>query len=174
MNLTDLGAAPSATAGPKNLYTMAQADRLRWAHVRYAFFSGGPLAFKVEIEPEDNAPTQNLITYLFEWSGNWKLTRIILPSDAIDRLPTAASNQSDGSAQLSRTSPSSLIPSTTPAVPKQPAPLKMTLTKKGFKDKNIQAGDFEDDITFQLLIENDTGEDIRAFDGVLAFVDLKH
>jgi hypothetical protein len=48
----------------------------------------------------------------------------------------------------------------------------MTLTSKGFKDQNIRAGDFEANVTFQLLINNDTGEDIRAFDGNLTFTDL--
>ena len=34
--------------------------------------------------------------------------------------------------------------------PKEPPPLELTLTKKGFKAANPRGGDFEDDITFEL------------------------
>jgi hypothetical protein len=56
--------------------------------------------------------------------------------------------------------------------PKEPPPLELTLTKKGFKAANPTGGDFEDDITFELLIRNLADKDIRAFDGVITFTDL--
>ena len=48
----------------------------------------------------------------------------------------------------------------------------MRLISKGFKKADIQAGDFEDEITIELAITNLTDKDIRAFDGVLTFTDL--
>jgi hypothetical protein len=47
------------------------------------------------------------------------------------------------------------------------SPIKVTLTKKGF-----HAEDFEKNITFSLSFLNQTGKNIRAFDGVLTFTDL--
>jgi hypothetical protein len=46
------------------------------------------------------------------------------------------------------------------------------LVSKGFKARNIQAGDYEDDITLQLAFTNVLDKDIRAFDGVITFTDL--
>ena len=50
--------------------------------------------------------------------------------------------------------------------------MQIALVSKGFKPRNIHAGDFEDDITIQLAITNVLDKDIRAFDGVLTFTDL--
>lgn len=58
------------------------------------------------------------------------------------------------------------------SVRKEPAPLEVRLVSKGFKDKNIQASDFEADITIALAIKNIMDKDIRAFDGILSFTDL--
>jgi hypothetical protein len=58
------------------------------------------------------------------------------------------------------------------SVPKKAPPVTITLVNKGFKDKNIHAGDFEEDITLSLSIKNLTKDSIRAFDGVVAFTDL--
>ena len=55
---------------------------------------------------------------------------------------------------------------------KSPPPLQIALVSKGFKASNIQAGDFEDDITIQVAITNVLDKDIRAFDGVVTFTDL--
>jgi tetratricopeptide (TPR) repeat protein len=56
--------------------------------VRFAFFSGGPFTFKVEIAPEGGS-VQKELGLLFKWSGDWKLTRIILPADAMDAFQSA-------------------------------------------------------------------------------------
>jgi len=56
--------------------------------------------------------------------------------------------------------------------PNEPAPLALTLRKKGFKASDPSADDFEDDITIELEIKNLTGKEIRAFDGIITFTDL--
>jgi hypothetical protein len=52
-----------------------------WSHIRYAFFSGSPLAFRVDISP-DSATIKRPLILLFKWRGDWQLTRIYLPTDA--------------------------------------------------------------------------------------------
>jgi hypothetical protein len=59
-----------------------------------------------------------------------------------------------------------------PAKEKEPSPVAFTLVHKGFHPKNIHAGDFQEEITFDLSIKNLTNRDIRAFDGILTFTDL--
>ena len=54
----------------------------------------------------------------------------------------------------------------------EPSPLSLTLADKGFKDKDIQEGEFEAYVTFELEIKNLTDKDIRAFDGTVIFMDL--
>ena len=62
-------------------------------------------------------------------------------------------------------------PSSMPA-PKESPPVEIVLIKKGFKPNNLEAQDFEDDITLSLDIKNLSGRNIRAFDGVVHFTDL--
>jgi hypothetical protein len=56
---------------------MQKARRLRWDQVKYAFFSGGPLTFKVEWIAEHDLPFKNPTTLVFKWDGSWRLTRIL-------------------------------------------------------------------------------------------------
>jgi hypothetical protein len=56
-----------------------QQDRLHWEQVRYAFFSGGPLTFRVDIAIDD--AQSGPVTLLFKWAGDWKLSRLFLPLD---------------------------------------------------------------------------------------------
>jgi DUF2939 family protein len=64
----------------------------QWKQVRYAFFSSGPLTFRVDIA-SDNAPSgQGPVTLLFKWAGDWKLSRIFLPVDAIQNTQVKADN----------------------------------------------------------------------------------
>jgi Protein of unknown function (DUF2939)/GYF domain 2 len=154
--------------------TIQAARRIRFEQIKYAFFSGGPLTFLVEFIPDHDPPLQHPTRLRFQWDGNWKLTRIMLPSDAIDGLSAAAKTQ-DG---LSPPVDSKLVTNkstteTTPPIPeKMPPPLKIILVSKGFKARNVQAGDYEDDITLQLAFTNVLDKDIRAFDGVITFTDL--
>jgi hypothetical protein len=52
-----------------------------WNHVRYAFFSGSPLAFRIDILPPNDPPLQNPVRLDFSWNGDWKLSRITLPDE---------------------------------------------------------------------------------------------
>lgn len=53
-----------------------------------------------------------------------------------------------------------------------PSPLTISLITKGFHSSDYRAGDYQDSITFSLKFNNQTGKDIRAFDGVVTFTDL--
>lgn len=52
----------------------------RWLRVRYAFFSGGPFAVRVDVRPDSDSVKQPLVL-LFRWSGDWQLSRVFLPAD---------------------------------------------------------------------------------------------
>jgi hypothetical protein len=171
---------PTAISTPQKDFseTIQEARRVRWDQVQYAFFSGGPLTFKVEFIPEHDPPIKNPITLLFKWAGNWRLTRILLPADAIDGIsaPTddglsIATKGQNGASQVAA-NPSMPQANSTASIRKELTPLNLRLLSKGFKDQNIQAGDFEADITITLAIKNVTDKDIRAFDGVITFTDL--
>ncbi|MCE9649551.1 MAG: DUF2939 domain-containing protein [Parvibaculum sp.] len=45
--------------------------------IRYAFFEGSPLVFRMDIGPEGSISEQQTI-YLLEWNLGWKLKRIIV------------------------------------------------------------------------------------------------
>jgi Protein of unknown function (DUF2939) len=64
-----------------------QKHQLDLEQVRFAFFSGGPFTFKVEIV--ERASVQKELGLLFKWSGDWKLTRIILPAAAMNAFQSA-------------------------------------------------------------------------------------
>jgi hypothetical protein len=100
------GAAPipsmaqikSGAAHPETMKPVPdkQQNPLSWKQVRYAFFSGGPMTFRIDIDA-DNAPTgQRPVTLLFKWSGDWKLARMFLPLDALQN------RQADTNASMSR------------------------------------------------------------------------
>jgi hypothetical protein len=73
--------------------TIQAARRIRFEQIKYAFFSGGPLTFLVEFIPDHDPPLQHPTKLRFQWDGNWKLTRIMLPSDVVDGLSAAAKTQ---------------------------------------------------------------------------------
>jgi len=50
------------------------------SRIRYAFFSGSPFAFRVDISPDSDTVKRPLIL-LFRWLGDWRLTRVFLPGD---------------------------------------------------------------------------------------------
>jgi hypothetical protein len=60
-------------------------SKFNWSRITYAFFSGGPSTFLVETNVDLDSTERPLIL-LFKWTGDWKLTRIFLPSDAIARV----------------------------------------------------------------------------------------
>lgn len=168
--------APSETANAANIFdtSIESARHIRWDQLKYAFFSGGPLSFLVEIVPDHDPPFQNPTGFRFQWDGNWKLSRIILSSEAIDSLSAAVNNPHDfRPAVASNPAANPITPQQTLSTSEKPAPpLTVALVSKGFKASNIQAGNFEEDITIQITVTNMLDNDIRAFDGVLTFTDV--
>jgi len=116
--------------------TIQKARRVRWDWIKYAFFSGGPLTFKVEFAPEDDWPFKSPATAIFKWDGSWRLTRLLFPSDAFKRFDAKA-NDYAGNQQA-------VTPSTTRT---QPVEAKnddeLIKTKKQDYLRNLQVYDFK-------------------------------
>jgi len=55
--------------------------------IRYAFYSGSPFSFRVDVRPDNDVLSTPLVL-LFRWTGDWRLVRIFLPTPA---MPTLAS-----------------------------------------------------------------------------------
>ena len=80
---------PTVPSGSAVTGTPATANnhvRLDSSRVAYAFFSGGPLTFRVDVRPDKSIEMQGITTLLFKWSGDWKLARVILPIDEIQEF----------------------------------------------------------------------------------------
>ena len=78
---------PNADRRPSSTLDDKQRDRLQLEQVKYAFFSGGPLTFRVDIATDiAQSAQQPVTTLLFKWAGDWKLSRLILPLDAIQNI----------------------------------------------------------------------------------------
>jgi hypothetical protein len=131
------------------------AQRFRWDQVKYAFFSGNPLTFKVEFIPDQKAKTESPITLIFNWDGNWRLNRLKLPLDIMSS-PSVTTAISDNKTKSEISLPSSLSSSQSTSIPKAPPPVSVSLVSKYFKDRNIRASDFDAEIMFQLSIKNET------------------
>jgi hypothetical protein len=58
-----------------------------WQRIRYAFYTGSPFSFRVDVRPDSDTLTTPLVL-LFRWTGDWRLVRVFLPAPA---LPTLAS-----------------------------------------------------------------------------------
>ena len=56
--------------------------------IRYAFFTGGPFAFRVDLKPNSDTVKRPMVL-LFRWTGDWQLTRVFLPADAFGNTPPA-------------------------------------------------------------------------------------
>ena len=69
------------TASPVNDQLKLDPSRLA-----YAFFSGGPFTFRVDVRPDKSTELQGIVTLLFKWAGDWKLSRIILPIDELEEF----------------------------------------------------------------------------------------
>jgi Protein of unknown function (DUF2939) len=66
------GTAQAATAG-----TATPERAINWDAVTWAFFSGGPATFRVDIKTDPQA--RRPVTLIFRWDGDWRLARIFLP-----------------------------------------------------------------------------------------------
>jgi ribosomal protein L37AE/L43A len=84
-------------------------------------------------------------------------------SSAFNSGPGAASAEPDKKAK------SSFLDN--PFVPSK-APVTATLLSKGFEPSNPSARQYDDFITFKLNFKNTEARDIRAFEGVVQFMDL--
>jgi Protein of unknown function (DUF2939)/GYF domain 2 len=79
------GAAQDDAATPKALVdAMQAATNIRFDQIKYAFFSGSPLKFRINFVPDQNPALKQPFEFRFQWDGSWKLTRVVLPSDLID------------------------------------------------------------------------------------------
>ncbi|MFZ2467005.1 DUF2939 domain-containing protein [Parvibaculum sedimenti] len=54
--------------------------------IRYAFFEGSPLVFRMDIGPEGSA-TDHQTIYLLEWNLGWRLKRIIVAPYLLNQPP---------------------------------------------------------------------------------------
>ena len=78
-------AAQDDAATPKALVdAMQAATDIRFDQIKYAFFSGSPLKFRINFVPDQDPALKQPFEFRFQWDGSWKLTRVILPSALID------------------------------------------------------------------------------------------
>lgn len=145
---------------------MHDISRMDLSRIRYAFFSGGPRTFKIEVITDPLTDNDQSISLLLRWDSSWRLIRISLPNSLLDQLPNSKSDKKILSALKTPTQTASTTNTS------EPQPIQIFLLEKGFKSANYRAQDYEDDITFVLSIKNVTAKDVRAFDGTLTFTDL--
>lgn len=89
----------------------------------------------------------------------WRLSNILVPTTFFER-GSSASPRLSGTAK-----------SVEPATPKEPEAFNVMLRRKAFRKADYMAG-IQDAITIAVTFTNVSGQDIRAFDGVLEFTDL--
>jgi hypothetical protein len=82
--LTDRGWDVTPAAGPDD----KSGRGLELLRIRYAFFTGGPFAFRVDLRPNSDTVKRPMVL-LFRWTGDWQLTRVFLPADAFGNTPPA-------------------------------------------------------------------------------------
>ena len=61
---------------------------------------------------------------------------------------------------------------TNKAEPSKPQPIGATITAKDFRNRDYDAGIYEEEIAFTVRFDNRSGKDARAFEGRLTFLDL--
>ena len=90
--------------------------------IRYAFFTGGPFAFRVDLKPDSESVKRPLVL-LFRWAGDWRLTRVFLPGDAFGNTPPGPPAPAPQAAAPSAAAPASApAPAPAPAAAKIPPP----------------------------------------------------
>lgn len=104
--------------------------------IRYAFFTGGPFAFRVDLRPDSDIVKRPLVL-LFRWSGDWRLTRVFLPGDAFGNTPPAAAAAPQAAPQTATTAPTASRPAPAP-VPQTapPGAQKAILYEEDTSDPN--------------------------------------
>jgi hypothetical protein len=106
--LTDRGwDASQAEAGDKS----RGLDPLR---IRYAFFTGGPFAFRIDLRPNSDSAKRPTVL-LFRWAGDWQLTRVFLPGDAFGNTPATPVVAQQAAPAASPAAPATPMPKNAPA-----------------------------------------------------------
>jgi hypothetical protein len=59
----------------------APQQSLAHGKLKYAFFDRGPFSFRVDLQPDGDK--SGMVTLIFTWRGDWKVTRLVLPLDEI-------------------------------------------------------------------------------------------
>lgn len=59
--------------------------------ITYAFFYGGPLTFRLDVRPK-NRDAAGVVTLMFGWAGDWRLSRVTLPLDDIEKFSAEANS----------------------------------------------------------------------------------
>ena len=78
-------AAQDEAATPRTLVeAMQAATNVRFDQIKYAFFFGSPLKFRIDFVPDGEPSLKQPFEFRFQWDWNWKLTRVIVPSELID------------------------------------------------------------------------------------------
>lgn len=157
--------SPSGEKTPEGIDKSASLiRRIQWDQIKYAFFAGSPFSFRVDILPKNDATIHTPIGLEFAWSGDWRLTQIILPDDVFKSEGTSARRPA--------------VTTSNPAGPKssysaiEPPPIVISMQSKRFKPADVRNNDYEAAIVFELAIMNQSAKPIRAFDGSLTFTDL--
>ncbi|MET4802570.1 DUF2939 domain-containing protein [Bradyrhizobium sp. LB11.1] len=161
---SEIDKSPSGEKTPEGIDKSASlVRRVQWDQVKYAFFDG-PFSFRVDILPRNDGAMNAPIQVEFVWSGDWRLTRVVLPDDVFksDTKSTRRSAASNSSPMLPKAAPG----------PIEPSPITISMQAKRFKPADIRNNDYEAAIVFELSIVNKTTQSIRAFDGMLTFTDL--
>jgi len=97
--ITPQGVANLMRSGTASTSVSASEQRrqLDFSRLKYAFFSGNLLTFKVEIE-NVNKGYSNPFIWIMRWNGTWKLTRLVLPAgifpDHTDARPALSTQNS--------------------------------------------------------------------------------
>jgi hypothetical protein len=144
--------------------------QVHWDQIKYAFFSGGPFTFKVDILPHNDPPLQNPVGLEYGWNGDWRLTRIVLPDDVLKGTDKPLSRPMISTNTAEDAKPK--VAATESPKTEEPSPVELIFRSKRFKPADYRASDFEAAIIFELSIVNQSTKPIRAFDGTLTFTDL--
>ena len=67
----------------------ADSSAFAFSRIRYAFYTGSPFAFRVDLEPDSDG-TRAPLVLLLRWTGDWRLVRVFLP-EAASAAPQLAS-----------------------------------------------------------------------------------
>lgn len=148
--------------------SVSLARQVHWNQINYAFFSGGPFTFRVDVLPPNDPPLRAPVRLEFDWNGDWRLTRIVLPDDIFKGKDGPFARPTAGPRAQQERPKVALTDTKT----EEPPPVEVSLRSKHFKPADYKANDFEAAIIVGLSIANKSGKDIRAFDGTLTFTDL--